>query len=353
MSAMKFITFAILLAAIVGSLAFIILSQVEQYESDAHVGLVYNTQSTQTKEDQVFEQDIAVNISKNNTIPKKDKEILFVGDIMLSRGIGKIMEDAGDWGYPFRKISSELLTADLVFGNLESVISDQGRDLGNLYSFRADERALEGLSAANISIVSVANNHVWDYGKAAYLDTLHNLNKHKISFTGGGTTFEQAHWPTLKQVGDTSIAFLAYTNLIPRNLTTVDSRPSIAYIEKEQLRKDITRAKEFGDVVVVSFHWGEEYKTFHNRYQESMAHLSVDFGADLVVGHHPHVVQDVEKYKGGFIAYSLGNFIFDQNFNDVTSTGLMLRVNIRDKKIYDIKKIPIAFTDTFQPYVID
>lgn len=108
-------------------------------------------------------------------------------------------------------------------------------------------------------------------------------------------------------------------------------------------------ANQQGDLVVVSFHWGDEYQTKHNQKQEQFAKAAIDAGADLIIGHHPHVVQEVEQYKDGWIAYSLGNFVFDQNFSKETTQGLVLKVKISGGKITNIDKQPITISNSFQP----
>ena len=102
----------------------------------------------------------------------------------------------------------------------------------------------------------------------------------------------------------------------------------------------------------MSFHWGEEYKKIHNAYQEKLAHAVIDAGADLIIGHHPHVSEDVEQYKGKYIVYSLGNFVFDQNFSEDTRNGLVVKVTLEDDKVAKLDQYTVKFTDTYQPYLV-
>jgi poly-gamma-glutamate synthesis protein (capsule biosynthesis protein) len=117
----------------------------------------------------------------------------------------------------------------------------------------------------------------------------------------------------------------------------------------EGVARDIRNAKALADIVVVSYHWGDEYETRHNADQEKRATAAIDAGADLIIGHHPHVVQEVVPYKHGYIAYSLGNFVFDQNFSPDTSWGLTLKVTVKDKKIVSVEEVPVTFNKTYQP----
>lgn len=280
---------------------------------------------------------------------EKDIKMIFVGDIMLSRHIGNLMVKMGDWRYPFFEIGDYIRNADLTFANLEGPISDRGTKIGSIYSFRADPRSVAGLVYSGIDVVSVANNHIWDYGPEAFSDTLKILSDNGISYIGGGHSFDEAHSPVIKEINGTKIAFLGYTNLLPRALASKDAKSAVAFPDRDQMIADIAKAKGMADIVIVSFHWGDEYKTHSNSFQEGLGHAAIDAGANFVVGHHPHVAEEIEEYNGGYIAYSLGNFVFDQNFSEETKTGLLLNVTIRDKKIVEVLPQKVKFNESFQP----
>jgi poly-gamma-glutamate synthesis protein (capsule biosynthesis protein) len=289
--------------------------------------------------------------ASNVKTPSEEIRLVFVGDIMLSRSIGKKMKMRNDYFFPFASTTEFIRRADIAFANLENPISSRGIKSGSIYSFRAEPQTVGGLKYAGFDVISIANNHIWDYGKLAFNDTLAYLSENGIETVGGGKNYEKAHTAIVKTVGKTKIAFLAYTNLIAVSLGQASSTPAVARFNDKMLKTDIASAKESVDAVVVSFHWGDEYETKHNAEQERVGKLSIDAGASLVVGHHPHVVQEVEKYNDGYIAYSLGNFIFDQNFSKDTSRGMLLSVLIRDKKIAEVTEIPIVFSDDYHPYI--
>lgn len=286
---------------------------------------------------------------------EKEKEVilLLVGDIMLDRGVEfYIKQNGGDWRFPFLNIADFLRKADLVFGNLESVISDKGENLGSVYSFRADPKALEGLAFAGLDVLSVANNHSMDYGMEAFLDSLQRLKKTGIAYVGGGTNTENAHSPVIQEVEGTKIGFLGYTNLGSPLWQATDKTPGIAWVDENtvsEFQENIAAAKEQLDILIVSLHFGEEYQTQPNALQEFIAKSAIEAGADIVVGHHPHVVQPVVQYQQGWIAYSLGNFVFDQGFSTETMKGLLLEVTIQDKKIKEVLPLPIRMNNSFQP----
>lgn len=282
--------------------------------------------------------------------PKGAAEFIFVGDIMLSRYIGQAMERRQDYNFPFEKIKSFLAGADLVFGNLENPISGGGKSAGHLYSFRADSRATAGLKAAGFTVLSVANNHVFDYGLEAFSETLDNLRQAAIAYVGGGKNFKEAHQGASLEINGVKTIILAYTDLLPMSEAASGEQAGVAYLDQKQMVKDIEAAKEKSDLVIVSFHWGREYETKANGRQKNIAALAVAAGASLVVGHHPHVSQEIEKIQGVTVAYSLGNFIFDQNFSEETKTGLVLKVIVKDKKIESVNPYIINFNSNFQPW---
>ena len=259
---------------------------------------------------------------------------------MLARGVGRKMEAKNDWGYPFRQIPGVLHGADLAYCNLECPISDRGRDLHHLYSFRADPRALEGLKAAGFTIVSEANNHAYDWGPAALVNTLGRLHALGIRTVGAGENTLGAHHPTVVDLDGLRVAFLAYVNIDPQEAAAGAEHPGVAWLDREQVTSDIHFARNLADLVVVCPHWGVEYAAVPTRQQQELARRMVDTGADLIVGSHPHVVQPLEQYRGHWIAYSLGNFVFDQR-DPATHRGLLLKVTVRDKKIAEVTKVPI------------
>jgi len=280
--------------------------------------------------------------------------IIFVGDIMLDRGVKlKVKkQEKGDWKFPFLRVSELLNSADLTTGNLEGPISNKGIRVGGIYSFRMDPAVIDGLQSAGFDILSLANNHILDYGQLAMEDTFSRLKETGIDYVGAGFNKDEAYSPIIKEVGKTKIAFLAFTNLGPSGWTAGEKSPGIAWLEKEKLEEAIKKAKEQADIIVVSFHFGDEYQSSSNSSQQFFAHLAIDSGADLVIGHHPHVVQEVEKYQKGYIAYSLGNFVFDQRFSEKTMTALLIKIIIRGGKIDELVPIKVKINDYFQPEIL-
>ncbi|MDP2664981.1 MAG: CapA family protein [bacterium] len=278
---------------------------------------------------------------------KKELVLLFAGDIMLDRGVEfYVKENGGDWKFPFLKIAGFLKGADLVFGNLESVISDKGEKQGSIYSFRADPQSMEGLVSAGFDVVSVANNHSMDYGAEAFLDSIQRLKDANITPVGFN------HEPVIVEVQGTKIGFLAYTEQGSPLWDNPQAPASVTWMDGSrlsQLMEEVEAAKLAADIVVVSFHFGDEYQTKPNATQELLSKTAISAGANLVIGHHPHIVQSVEQYQTGWIAYSLGNFVFDQGFSKETMEGLLLEVIVQEKKITKVSPRPIHLNYLFQP----
>lgn len=311
----------------------------------------------------VVENTAASLVSFDNYLEKKKIEssktvFLAVGDIMLDRGVeSKInKEGKGDFKFPFLKIADYLKKADILFGNLESIISNKGRKVGSINSFRADPKAIEGLVYAGFDVLSVANNHTFDYSGDGMKDSFQRLKEAGIDYIGGGFNEKEAFSLEIKEIKNTKIGFLAYSNLGPKSWKATKEIIGISWIgekDLQKLKKDIEDAKKEVDILIVSFHWGDEYSSSPNSFQVSFAKAFIDAGADLIIGHHPHVIQPVEKYKNGWIAYSLGNFVFDMGFSKETMEGLLLEVIIKDKKIAEINSKKIKISDSFQPYLLN
>ncbi|MBU6430910.1 MAG: CapA family protein [Patescibacteria group bacterium] len=275
----------------------------------------------------------------------------FVGDIMLDRGIKSSVEKYGnsDYIFPFEKVKNYLNSFDILFGNLEGPISDRGTLAGSIYSFRMNPRSAKSLKEAGFGILSVANNHIGDWGRTAMKDTFQNLNNAGIIYSGGGNNKEEAYEVKKITAGDTKIAYLAFSEFGKGYLEAGENTAGIAIISDEKLKSGIEKAKAENDIVIVSFHFGDEYKKEPNAYQKSVAHKAIDYGADLVVGHHPHVVEPIEVYKDKYIAYSLGNFVFDQHFSKETMEGVALKATVENKKITEVSSDKIVINKHYQP----
>ena len=275
--------------------------------------------------------------------------LTFLGDIMLDRGVRSSVNKnfAGDYSKLFENLD-HLQDRDIVFGNLEGPASDQGQDLGSLYSFRMNPSVIPALRGAGFNVLSVSNNHAGDWGRDAFIDTLDRLEENEIAYAGGGWK-GRAESPTVVEKYGMKIGFLAFTDVGPNWLEATEEKAGILLANNPSFSDIIKKANEKVDHLVVSFHFGEEYKELHNDRQEKLAHEAVDSGAKIVIGHHPHVEQDTETYKESFIAYSLGNFIFDQKFSAETMQGMMLDMKLHRNGDMSVRKNTVKLNNLFQP----
>ncbi len=295
-------------------------------------------------------------------IEKNEITIILVGDIMLDRGVKDMIAKYGDgdFKFPFLKIADYLKEANIVFGNLEGTISNKGRKVGSVNSFRFGPKAIEGLTFAGFDILSVANNHALDYTSEALTDTFSKLKEAGIDYVGGGVNATEAGLPIIKEINgstsspQTKIAFLAYTNIGVPVWRPGENSPGINVVDEEdieEIKEKIKAAKQKTDILIVSLHAGNEYTQNLTKFQSDFSKAVIDAGADLVIGHHPHVVQKSEVYKNKYIFYSLGNFIFDQDFSEETMKGLILKVIVEEKKIKDVIPVEIKMNQYYQPEI--
>ncbi len=276
----------------------------------------------------------------NPNIPQKTFTLIAVGDIMLNRGVGNRITLFGPH-FPFEPTAALLRRYDIAFANLESPISTIGKPMPRKeIHFRASPNSALGLINAGIDVVSLANNHALDYGAPALFETMDILAKNGIAYIGAGMNNVAAHRAANFIKNDIKISFLAYSAKFYLTVEATAEQPGVAIIDTEQMKADIKQAKEWADIVCVSFHWGWEYSDHPTDKDRELAHLVIDAGANLVIGHHPHVIQGVEVYNGGLICYSLGIFIFDQQ-TPPTHRGLMLQCTYSPKKLLRAELLPV------------
>jgi poly-gamma-glutamate synthesis protein (capsule biosynthesis protein) len=230
------------------------------------------------------------------------------GDIRLSGPIADIAREGGV-AAPSAAVK-DLLAADIEFANLETPITERGAKTPKTWNFRAKPRDLKIVRAAGITVVNIANNHVWDYGLEGFLDTLKYLEQDGWTYVGGGRDRAAAEEVRLFKFQGLTVGIVGLTSTHPEAAWAGKNKPGVAYSDFDRMGEIVGRAKARCDVLVVSFHGGTELADDANDIQKAVAHAAIDAGADLFLGHHPHVLQPVEMYKGKPILYSLGNFLF-------------------------------------------
>ena len=274
--------------------------------------------------------------------------VLAVGDIMLSRNVGEMMVKHGP-GYPFAHVSPLLVREPVVFGNLECPISSRGTPMPFVQSnFRANPMAAEGLVKVGFKVLSLANNHIYDYGSEAVEDTLKLLKEKGIHAVGVGRSFEEARKPVIISTHGFRIAFLAYTSAY--NAVDPGHEYVAAPINLRWIKDDVQEARKQVDICIVSLHFGYEGVEYPPPECRRQAKAIIEFGADLVLGHHPHVIQGMEIYKSGFIAYSLGDLVFD-NLTDLRRQSLILKASFDKDGLQGIYLLPVWINDQYQPQI--
>ncbi len=257
--------------------------------------------------------------------PIKKIKLIFLGDMMFDRHIRKYARQNANYTYILEDFRSPFYQADLIIGNLEGPVTDnksrsEGSVIGstNNFIFTFEPAVLKMLKGYGKFLLNLGNNHIFNFGQNGLKETLDNLNQEEIAYFGflGPVNGYYSHRIVdfSNQQQNFKIAFINYNQFI------ADS--------KLQTFTEIKLLKPQVDLVVVYPHWGIEYQTTANSAITTLAHQFVDAGADLVIGAHPHVVQQSEIYQGKYIYYSLGNFIFDQYFSPEVKKGLMLEAEI-------------------------
>ncbi len=274
------------------------------------------------------------------------------GDVIFDRGVKTVCRRLGrDW--PLGAVAPILSRADVSFVNLETSLARGGQPIpGKGIWFRSDPEFASELKKAGVDVVTLANNHVLDYDEPALVETLAALRESSVAVCGGGLNIDEARTPAVISAGGVSIAFLGYSELAdifwtysyPRSFRAQKARPGVAPMDEKMIVQDIRKARALADHVVVSFHWGEEYVRTPNPKQVGLAHIAIDAGASVVLGHHPHVLQPVEVYEGGVIFYSLGNFVFDQKKPD-TVESMIARVSFSPREIVSAEILPVKIEE--------
>ncbi|MBU0707492.1 CapA family protein [Patescibacteria group bacterium] len=249
--------------------------------------------------------------------PKEDVTVIAVGDIMLGRYVETLMDKKGST-YPFEKISPLLQSADLVIGNLEGPITiNHQQTPNNSLSFSFEPNSANILRQNNFDYVSLANNHTFDRGVNGYDNTVAVLKESGVSAFGHPLEIDERYLQS-KSIDGHKILFIGLNATRP----DFDQQETTDIISNVSAEQDV--------FTIISIHWGSEYQTTSNQRQRDLAHALIDRGADLILGHHPHVTQELELYKDRLIVYSLGNFIFDQYFSEETQQGLALSFTLKD-----------------------
>jgi poly-gamma-glutamate capsule biosynthesis protein CapA/YwtB (metallophosphatase superfamily) len=279
--------------------------------------------------------------------------ILAVGDVMVGGSMAHWINDSGP-DYPFANTSSLIRQADIAICNLEAPYGTKGKPFNKRFTFLVPPRFAAGLKQAGFDAVAMANNHMMDYGPEPLKVTLALLDSFGLVHSGAGMNLAEARKPAIVERNGVKVAFLSYSRVHPLQFWAAAKKAGTAPALEKLVAQDIKRARDLADLVVVSFHWGAELMETPKKYQKDLAHLCIDRGADLVLGHHPHILQGLEIYKGKLIAYSLGNFAFGSRSRKCTES-VMLKATMDSNRIKRMELIPLCVDNNkvfFQPTVM-
>ena len=276
----------------------------------------------------------------------KNGSIIFGGDIMLARSVESYAKANGGWSQVFSQVKNTLGEYDCRVANLESpFISGKPQTQISSMVFAAKPEAIEALAGANVTAVSLANNHITDQGLAGLTETQNTLKGRNIIFGGAGRSVEEAIAPQSIRCGELRVGLVFAT------YGTNFASDGVVASLLEDIVPSITTAKKDNDIVAVFAHWGGEYQELATPFQQEIAHRYIDAGADLVIGSHPHVIQPIEVYKSKLIAYSLGNFVFDQATSGNKTEAILISVSYKNNDT-SVKAIPIKIEKYFRPTIL-
>jgi poly-gamma-glutamate capsule biosynthesis protein CapA/YwtB (metallophosphatase superfamily) len=262
--------------------------------------------------------------------------LLAVGDIWL-----RTQEEAN----PFERIKSALAGKDILFGNLETCLTDSGKGAEKRWVLASPPGHAAYLSDAGFDLFNVANNHTLDRGREGFLSTLQVLEERGLSYVGGAAEQRTQEGKIIEKNG-IKLGFLGYTTGRFRRPSGI----SLFRLDERTIRADIRRLEDHCDHVVLSLHWGMEHVDHPSPGQIALAHRLIDAGATLILGHHSHTVQGIEEYRGGLIAYSMGNFQFDSGWPPgVSNTSMILKVEFDASGIARHEVIPCWIDRNYLP----
>ena len=268
-------------------------------------------------------------------------KILVAGDVMFNWGLRETRQKRGDFA-PVEGLIPLFLEADLRMVNLETPIanSQEEMDESKSYVFNANPEDISLLKKINIDLVFLGNNHSMDYGKKGLEDTIENLKKENILFAGMGKNIKEAFRPNEISIRNKSLNLISVRNIGEARLFATDTKPGVAPFQLNRLKKIIEEKENKDKIQMLSVHWGVEYSPEPTKEQIKQAHELINFGFNVVIGHHPHIPQGVEKYKNGIILYSLGNFLFGSR-NQYLNHNIAVMLHFDNKELLFCEIIPI------------
>ncbi len=279
-------------------------------------------------------------IFDNKIDENSDKLITLIvtGDVIPARSVNFQATQRNSFTWAFEKTADVLKNADLTFIDLETPIFASCSLTNEGMKFCGSDKHIEGLLLSGVDVANMANNHAGNYGKNGIDETRQLLQNNGILVTG-------LEGPIYAEIKGVKFAFLGYNDIEKTYL--------VSSAEDEKIKKEVGEARENADVVIVQFHWGTEYITPPEERQKFLGKLTIDSGADLVIGNHPHWIKPIEIYNNKLITYAHGNFVFDQEWSQKTKEGVVGKYIFEGKNLVDVQFLPVEIKDYGQPYFLE
>jgi poly-gamma-glutamate synthesis protein (capsule biosynthesis protein) len=279
-------------------------------------------------------------VTSGSAMRKKPALLVAGGDVMFDRGVRKRMERDGGPVALLSGIAPLLREADVGMANLECPLTERTTAILKRFSFRCDPAIARALKDAGFTAMTLANNHTCDYGREGLMDTARFLEAEGIIALGAGEDRARAAAPRYVESKGIVIALLGFTDMQPEGLMPMPDLPGPALAYPAWVEEEIRKARGRADVVVVNIHWGAEYEHRPTPRQRVLAARMAQAGADLVVGHHPHVIQSIEMIGDTAVFYSVGNLVFDHARPECME-ALMVRMSVGKNRDRTIEAVPV------------
>lgn len=271
-----------------------------------------------------------------------------VGDMMLGRSIMNKGSKSNYIGM-FSGVSSLWADSDYVSGNLECVLLDNPSDYeknDKEIHINAEEKTADVLKESGFTLVNLANNHLADFCADGVVNTIDALQEKGLDYVGAGKNITEAAAYDIQEVNGIKIATVSVSDIIPKNFSATSNKPGILSTNTMRYYQAVRDAAEEADLVIANIHWGVEYGLNQTERQEQLGKNLINFGADIVIGSHPHVLQPIEKYNDGIIFYSMGNFVFDQGWSR-TKDSVVLNYFLDEDGNCSFEIVPVRIKDGY------
>lgn len=270
------------------------------------------------------------------------------GDMMFGRAI-KDRSESTDYSEVLDNVSSIWSDSDYVCGNLECALLDNPSQFTKNEKeihINAETRTVNILKDNGFTLVNLANNHLADFCSEGVVSTLNTLKNAGLKYVGAGANLEEASKYDIQEVNGVKIATVSVSDIIPKNFSAKDDKAGILSTNNMRYYQAVREASEVADLVIVNIHWGVEYALNETEQQRQLARNLINFGADIIIGSHPHVLQPVEKYKDGIIFYSMGNFVFDQGWSR-TKDSMIVNYFLDEEGNCSFEIVPLRIKDGY------